>query len=90
MRAIVWRHRIDILGSESLPKEKWDPLLDDLKAEHVPSVTPTGKRVAIVSSSAGVDAFVYRTANMTDDEIVRILDTYGIPSRIGLEEYLAS
>lgn len=87
MRAIVWRHRIDILSSESLPKEKWEPLLNDLKAEHVPSATPSGERVAIVSGHDGVDAFVYRTADMADDEIVRILDRYGIPASFGFEEY---
>jgi hypothetical protein len=35
MQATIWQHRIDILGGGSLPKEKWEPLLDELGVEHV-------------------------------------------------------
>ncbi|GEM_PF-4388962 len=86
MHAIVSRNRIDILGAQSLPKGKWEPLLDELKAEHVPSATPAGKRHAISMTPSGrTDAFIYRTADMADEEIIRILGKYGIPAGVGSE-----
>jgi hypothetical protein len=86
MHATIWQNRIDILGAESLPKEKWVPLLDELKAEHVPSATPVGKRMAIFATPSGrTDAFIYRTTDMADEEIIRILGKYGIPAGVGSE-----
>lgn len=85
MDATVWPTRIDILGA-ALPKEVWDPLLDELKVEHVPSLTPTGKRLSVVVGPTGrVDAFIYRTHPMTDEGVVRILKKYGITATIGSE-----
>jgi hypothetical protein len=86
MHAIIRRVRIDIFGVESLPRERWEPLLDELKAEHVPSATPAGKRHAIFPTASGrTDAFVYRTTDMADEEIIRILEKYGIPASVGSE-----
>ena len=83
MEAIVEPHRIVILGSSSLPKEKWEALLNDLKAEHVPSFTPPGQRMLVTLSPEGrTDAFIYRTNRMTDDEIVQVLSEYNIPSQM--------
>jgi hypothetical protein len=83
MEAIVEPGRIAILGTSSLPKEEWETLLDDLKAEHVPAFTPTGKRMAVgVSPTGRIDAFIYRTTQMSDDEVVRILKEHNIPSQV--------
>lgn len=87
MEATIWPDRIDILGAGALPNELWKPLLDDLKAEHVPGLTPTGKRMSVVvSPTGGTDAFIYRTASIPDDEVIRILSNYGIPGSIGSEK----
>lgn len=84
MQAKVWRDRIDIVGASSLVNDRWTPLLDELKAEHVPSLAPNGKRMAVVASSTGrIDAFIYRTAEMSDDEVIRVLGKYGIPATVG-------
>jgi len=84
MEAIVWPQRIDILGASALCKEAWEPLLDDLKAEHVPSFTPTGKRLCVaVGPSGRLDAFIYRTIAMPDDDVVRILAKHGIDAIVG-------
>lgn len=83
MRATIRPERIDILGASGLPSSKWDTLLDDLKAEQVPGLTPTGKRVsAVVGPSGRIDAFIYRTATMLDAEIIRILAAYGIEATV--------
>jgi len=83
MNAIVWPNRIDILGS-TLEKRLWEPLLDELNAEHVPSFTPTGKRLSVVVSPRGrLDAFIYRTRQIGDDVVIRILAKYGIPAALG-------
>ena len=58
MHASVRRNRIDILGAVAVSKESWESMLDELKAEHVPALTPTGKRMSVVVSPNGrVDAF---------------------------------
>jgi hypothetical protein len=88
MRATVWPTRIDILGASAVPKNLWEALLDELNAEYVPSLTPTGKRMSVVLSPSGrLDAFIYRTAAMPDDDAIRILGKYGIQASIvGLTE----
>jgi hypothetical protein len=80
MEAIVEPTRIILQGTSSLPKQDWECLLDDLKAEHVPQFTPTGKRMAVFVSPTGrIDALIYRTTEMPDDEVVRILAKHNIP-----------
>jgi hypothetical protein len=86
MQATIWAHRIDILGANSLPKKMWEPLLNELKAEHVPSATPVGKRMAATLGPNGrTDAFIYRTVAVADEEVVQILGKYGIPASIAPE-----
>lgn len=86
MKAIIWPNRIDILGA-ALPKDAWEPLLDDLQAEHVPALTPTGKRLsAVVGPGGRIDAFVYRTHEISDAEVVRILAKYGIAAEVGSDD----
>lgn len=85
MQATIWRDRIDILGA-SLVNDRWTPLLDELKAEHVPAFTPNGERMVVVISPAGrIDAFIYRTVEMSDDEVIHVLGKYGIPATVGEE-----
>ncbi|TAN23070.1 MAG: hypothetical protein EPN33_06150 [Acidobacteria bacterium] len=79
MRALIHETRIDILGAHRLPKQAWEPLLDDLKAEYVPGATPDGKRRAVFAApDGGFDAFIYRMSGQADSEIVGILAKYGI------------
>jgi hypothetical protein len=85
MRATVWPHRIDILGASGASKELWE-LLDELKPQHVPPVTPTGKRLSVVLNPEGrLDAFICRTPVLPDEEVIRILSKYGIEGSIGSE-----
>lgn len=78
IHAIVRTARIDIEGSNGVPKDSWEPLLDELKAIHMPGLTPTGKRMMVaVNPSGRVDAFIYRTG-MPDEAVVRVLERYGI------------
>lgn len=86
MRATIWPHRIDILGANSLAQRGWEPLLNDLKAEHVASATPVGKRMAVTLGPSGrTDAFIYRTTPIADDQVIRILAKYGIAASVGVE-----
>ena len=86
MQAHVWHHRIDILGASSFPNDRWEALLDDLKAEHVPSANPPGKRMTVAISPNGrMDAFIHRTAPMLDEEVIRILEKHGIPASLASE-----
>jgi hypothetical protein len=78
MHAIVRRERIDIEGASAVPKESWEPLLDELKAVQMPGLTPTGKRmISVISPSGRTDSFIYRTGQL-DEDVIRILEKYGI------------
>ena len=73
MNAIVWHHRIDIHDA-TLPEEDWDRLLDELKAEHVPSLTPPGKRMTVVLAPQDrMNVFIYRTQQISDEEVILVL-----------------
>ncbi|HWO31971.1 MAG TPA: hypothetical protein VNO32_24510, partial [Candidatus Acidoferrum sp.] len=62
MHAIIRPSRIDIEGAGSVPNELWEPLLDDLRALHMPGLVPNGKRMMVATGPSGrVDAFIYRT-----------------------------
>jgi len=79
MHAIVRPSRIDIEGANAVEAEVWQPMLDELKAEHVPGLTPTGKRMMVaVGPSGRINGFIYRTTAMADEDVVRILRKYGI------------
>ncbi|MGA3328691.1 MAG: hypothetical protein ABSF45_29940 [Terriglobia bacterium] len=91
MYADIWPDRIvihaDILEPNSLRQEEWAPLLTDLKAEHVPSFTPVGERIAVTAGlDHRVDVTVYRTAPMSDEEITAILAKYRIRPNVRSEE----
>jgi len=78
MHAIVRPTRIDIEGSGGIAKESWESLLDELKAVHMPGLTPTGKRMMVaVGPSGRIDAFIYRTG-MADEDVIRVFGKYGI------------
>jgi len=87
MDATVWHDRIDIFGAGTLRKETWERLLDELKAELVPSFRLTGKRMFVDESAKGrTNAIVYRTGAIPDQKIIRILARYGIDASVGPEE----
>jgi hypothetical protein len=82
MRAIVRATRIDIEGANAVEAEVWQPMLDELKVEHVPGLTPHGKRMMVaVGPSGRMDGFIYRTTAMADEDVVRILRKYGIDAK---------
>jgi hypothetical protein len=78
MHAIVRPTRIDIEGSGGIAKDLWEPLLDDLKAVHMPGLTPTGKRLMVAVGPTGrIDAFIYRTG-LSDEDVICVLEKHGI------------
>jgi hypothetical protein len=78
MHAIVRSDRIDIEGASALPKESWEPMLDELKAVRMPGLTQPGRRFAASIGPRGRNyVSIYRTG-LPDEEIFRILAEYGI------------
>jgi hypothetical protein len=87
MRAVIRPSQIDFLGASHLSKEEWESLLDELKTVEVPSLTPKGKRMLVVLNPDGrIDTFVYRTSQVPDKDIIRILAKYGIPASVEPED----
>ena len=91
MHADIWPDRIDlhidISEANSLPQKAWDPLLNDLKAEPVPSLTPGGERKAVIGElNRRIHVIVYRTAAMSDEEISRVLAKYRIRASVRSEK----
>jgi hypothetical protein len=62
------------------PPAWWESLLDELKAHHVPSLHPTGKRMSVdVSAEGVVRAVVHFTPSTVGiDEAIKILKKRGI------------
>lgn len=58
----------------------WESLLDELKAHHVPSLHPTGKRMSVdVSAGGKVRAVVHFTPSTVGiDEAIKILEKRGV------------
>jgi len=82
MEAHIRHERIDLLGV-NLPKDAWEPLLNELKVVHVRGLNPTGKRVtAVISPRGRSDAFIYRTTPLSDADVVRILKKHGIAATV--------
>jgi hypothetical protein len=91
MHADIWPHRIDIhvdiSEANSLSQQAWDPLLNDLKAESVPPLTPAGERTAVIGEPDGrMHVIVYRTTPMSDEEVTRVLAKYRIRASVRSEE----
>jgi hypothetical protein len=83
MRATIWPGCIDIYAVRAMSEETWERLLDELKAEDVPPLTPAGKRMSIMQTANGqTNATVYRNAGMPDQEIIRIFRKYGIEATV--------
>jgi len=62
------------------PTAWWESLLDELRAHHVPSLHPTGKRMSVdVGASGGIRAVVHFTPSMVGlDEAIKILERRGV------------
>jgi hypothetical protein len=53
-------------------------LLNELKAEQMPGLNPTGKRMTVAVGPTGqMEASIYRTGS-TNEEVIRVLAKYGI------------
>ena len=79
MYAILFPTRIDLCGGNCLPDEKFQLLLNDLKAEYVPGLMQNGRRSSTAVDNDGhMTTFVQRTPGMTDSEITDILSKHGI------------
>jgi hypothetical protein len=81
MHAIVRPTRIDIEGANAVEAEVWQPMLDELKAEHVPGQTPSGERMLVFSR--GIIIFrINELLDMPDGEVVKILGKHGIEAHV--------
>jgi hypothetical protein len=58
---------------------EWESLLNELKAEHIPSWYQDGKRMGVSVVDGKAHVFIYRTAKTPPEpQILEILKWYGI------------
>jgi len=82
MHASIRHNEIQILDVEPLPKEVWDSLLDELKAERA-SWMQRGERVSILQDKNGrANASIWRNPSLSGEEIISILGKYGIEASV--------
>lgn len=79
MEVTIHDERIDITEIPLFPKINWEPVLDDLKAEHLPGLYQQGRRMGVNIVDGKTHAYIYRTAKTpAEAEILAILARHGI------------
>ena len=79
MKIIVCHDRIDITEIPLNHRIKWEPVLDELRAMHLPGLYQEGKRMGVSVVDGQVHAYIYRTDKTPpEEEIRKILQKHGI------------
>ena len=79
MKVTIHNERIDITELPLGNRIQWNPLLDELKSEHIPMLYQNGKRMGRNIVNGRLHAYIYRTDKTpADSEILEILNRHGI------------
>jgi hypothetical protein len=79
MKVTIHNERIDITELPLGNRIRWNPLLDELRSEHIPMLYQNGKRMGMNIVNGRLHAYIYRTDKTpTDSEILEILNRHGI------------
>ena len=79
MKVTIHNGMIDINEIPMYPPIKWEPILDELKAEHIPGLYQQGKRMGVSIVNGKIRAYIYLTDKTPpESEILEILNRHGI------------
>ncbi len=79
MKITIHDERIDITELPLGNRIQWNPILDELKSEHVPGLYQHGKRMGMNIVNGRLHAYIYRTGKIPPEaEILEILQRHGI------------
>lgn len=78
MKATIQNGAIQFSEIPHFPKFQWAPLLDELKAEHVPGLYQAGQRMHVAIVDGKVCTCVYLTDKPSQSKILEILGRHGI------------
>jgi len=82
VKATIQNGMIDFSEIPLFPRIQWDSILDELKAEHLPGLYQTGKRMGVAIVDGRLRAYVHLTDEMpAEPEIFEILKRHGIEGR---------
>lgn len=81
MKVTIHDGMIDVSEIRMYPPIKWEPILDELKAEHIPGLYQQGKRMGVSIVNDRIRAYIYLTdRTLPEPEILEILKRHGITS----------
>jgi hypothetical protein len=81
MKITIHGGMIDVTEIPLYPPVVWEPILDELRAEHIPGVYQQGKRMGVSIVNGKLRAYIYLTDKMpSESEILEIFRRHGITS----------
>ena len=79
MKITIHEERIDVAEIPVFPKIDWEPILTELKAEHLPGLYQQGKRMGVNMIDGKIHAYIYRTDKTPPEaEILQVLKRHGV------------
>ena len=70
---------IDVSEIPMYPPIEWEPILNELKAEHIPGLYQQGKRMGVSIVNGTICAYIYLTDKTPpESEILEILKRHGV------------
>ena len=79
MKVRIHNGMIDVSEIPIYPPIKWEPILDELKAVHIPGLYQHGKRTGVSIESGRLRAYIYLTGKTPPEpKILEILERHGI------------
>jgi hypothetical protein len=81
MKVTIHNSMIVVNEIPMYPAIEWEPILDELKAEHIPGLYQQGKRMGVSLVNNRIRAYIYLTDKTPPEaEILEILKRHGVNS----------
>lgn len=79
MKVAIHTGMIDISEIPMFPAIEWEPILDELNAEHLPGLYQHGRRMGVSIIDGRLRAYIYLTDKTPPEpKILEILERHGI------------
>lgn len=79
MKVRIQNGMIDVSEIPLYAQVKWEPILDELRAEHIPGLYQQGKRMGVSVENGRLHAYIYVSEKTPPEpKILEILERHGI------------